>query len=76
MLVLWPLVPQLSLALGSRDEPHHAAAVALTGCRRVPCQDADPSRYNLELILNLAMSFGDFPALTHSVVAGASELKL
>lgn len=45
------------------------------GLQSVPCHDTDPSHYNLQLILNLAMSFGDFPVLTHSTIAGASELQ-
>lgn len=71
---LFRLLPQLFLPLGSGDQLHHIApAAATTGCRRVPCQDADPSCYNLELVLNVVMSFGDFPVLTHS--ARASELQ-
>lgn len=51
------------------------AGAALRGCQRVPCHDSNPSLYNLQPILNLALSFGDFPALTHSTIAGASELQ-
>jgi len=73
---LFRLLPQLFLPFDSRDQPRHVApAAATTGCWRVLRQDTDASHCNLELICNLAMSFGDFPLLTHSAIARASELQ-
>lgn len=72
LIRLFWFLPQCFLSVGSGDRWHQTAPGAAL---RVPCHDANPSHYKLRLILDLAMSLGDFPVLTHSTIARASELQ-